>query len=130
MTLCEVIRSKGVSLKPCPFCGCDVDDFPLVMVLKESHSDEYLLEKLKKGHIISSDNGYEIVCPSCGAKSPHDRNPIFVINWWNTRRKKQKKDCYGFNEFPQGYCIQLSLSDENKVEKCCGKCWVKRKDGE
>lgn len=122
-TLCEKIQLMGVKFKPCPFCGEPLDDMPIIMILREQHSEEYLLEKLRKGHIISSDNGYEVVCPFCGAKGSSDTNPVRAINKWNTRRNKKKTDEYGFNsENFYGYdCIQYTLPITDN-RHCCGKC--------
>lgn len=121
-SLCEKIKLMGVRFKPCPFCGEPLDDMPILMILKEQHSEEYLFEKLRKEHIIASDNGYEVVCPSCGARGGHDCNPVRAINKWNTRRKKKQKDQYGFNAEFYGYPVTQYMLPITDGRHCCGKC--------
>lgn len=122
-SLCEKIRLMGVKFKPCPFCGEPLDDKPILIVLKEQYSDEYLLYLKEKGHIISNKNGYEVVCPFCGAKGSSDTNPLLAINKWNTRRNQKKVDEYGFNaEQFRGYNpMQLYIPIEDD-RHCCRKC--------
>lgn len=33
-------------VKPCPFCGCNLADFPCCMTVKTVRSEEYLIEKI------------------------------------------------------------------------------------
>lgn len=53
-------------LKPCPFCGSALNEFPQFMTVKPVRSEEYLLAKLKAKQIIGSDAGYNVFCVQCG----------------------------------------------------------------
>ena len=49
-------------LKPCPFCGTALSEFPEIMVNRPVRSEEYLTEKLKHGHFLGTDNWFHVVC--------------------------------------------------------------------
>ena len=36
-----------IDLKPCPFCGTNLSEFPKAMTVKPVRTDEYLLAKLE-----------------------------------------------------------------------------------
>ena len=74
-------------IKDCPFCGCKLSEFPVVMILHPYRSEEYLMEKLKKGHFLGHDNGYVVDCIQCGACSGVDTTPELAIKKWNRRGK-------------------------------------------
>lgn len=118
LRLCQILRNANVRLKPCPFCGCDMNAFPLVMTVKPLHSDEYLIAKLNKGHFLGSENGYAVMCPRCGGQGPSDTIVVFAVNKWNNRHKKQVNT----EELYHGYNIDLNLINDTQEPKCCGKC--------
>lgn len=132
LRLCQILRNANVKLKPCPFCGANINEYPLTMTIKPVHSEEYLLEKLKKGHFLGSSNHYVVKCPVCGAQGSSDTSVVFAVNKWNNQRKKQG-DNY---DLYRGYCI--SREDMRRIaatEKpcCCDKCELNktsRKDSE
>ncbi len=55
-------------LKPCPFCGRNLEEFPIFMVVPPVHTDEYLKWKLAQGHFLGSDNYFVARCIQCGAQ--------------------------------------------------------------
>lgn len=72
-------------LKPCPFCGTDLSEFPQVMTVKPVRTDEYLLEKLKRNQIIGSDAGYNVFCVQCGCLGARGMDRKEAIEKWNRR---------------------------------------------
>jgi hypothetical protein len=89
LTLCETLISEGYAISEnCPFCGEDLSAFPLFVILKPVHSEEYLIAKLNKGHFLGGDNGYEVRCIRCGASGGRDTSPREAINKWNNRTNK------------------------------------------
>lgn len=81
------ISKASAMLKPCPFCGANLSDYPLVMILKPVYSEEYLIAKLNKGHFLGGDNGYEVRCIQCGASGGRDNIPEVAMQKWNKRDK-------------------------------------------
>lgn len=135
LRLCEILRNAKVKLKPCPFCGENVNSFPLVMTIQPVHSDEYLLAKLNKGHFLSGENGYLIKCPRCGAQGSSDTNVILAVNKWNNRRKKRttSDNAFPLDDTYRGY--KLSRDDLKRIgiteqPICCGKCRLNGKKGQ
>lgn len=123
MRLCQILRSANVKLKPCPFCGEDMNKFPLFMTVKPLHSDEYLIAKLNKGHFLGGENGYAVKCPRCNGQGPRDTNVVFAINKWNTRHKRR----HDSDDMCRGYNIDLKLINDTQEIKCCGKCGMEEK---
>lgn len=78
-------------LKPCPFCGTDLNQFPDVMTVKPVHSEEYLLAKLRAKKIIGSDAGYNVFCVQCGCLGARGMDKDEAVNKWN-RRMEVKQD--------------------------------------
>lgn len=120
---CEILRNSKVKLKPCPFCGEDVNNYPLLITIQPLHSDEYLLAKLNKGHFLGHANGYTVTCPHCGARGSSDTCVIFAVNKWNNRHKRRQPS----DDIYQGY--HISDEDMRRIattEKpvCCGKCGI------
>lgn len=111
--LCENYRldtSKvSAMLKPCPFCGTDLSDFPLVMILLPVRSEEYLMAKLSKGRFLGADNGYEVKCIQCGATGGSDTVPEIAVQKWNRRDKKYRKN----NADYSGEQLTFESEDEN-----------------
>lgn len=58
-------------LKPCPFCGCDVNSRPWVF--------RYDLYDKKMQYIE---------CPLCGIRTPSMNNEYELIALWNTRANR------------------------------------------
>lgn len=85
MTIAELLKAKGIKIKDCPFCGCKLSDFPIIMILQTEHSEEYLLAKLNKGQFLGSENGYLVRCIHCGASGGRDTNPEQAVKKWNRR---------------------------------------------
>lgn len=74
-----------MDLKPCPFCGTDLSEYPEVMTVKPVRSDEYLLAKLEHKKIIGSDAGYNVFCVKCGCLGARGRSKEESIVKWNRR---------------------------------------------
>lgn len=72
-------------VKPCPFCGTDLSNFPIIMTVQRVHSDEYLIAKLERKHIIGSDADYAVHCIQCGAVGQRGRTRELAIRYWNRR---------------------------------------------
>lgn len=72
-------------VKPCPFCGCNLADFPCCMTVKPVRSDEYLIEKIKSKKIIGSDAGYNVFCVRCGALGARGMSKEECVEKWNRR---------------------------------------------
>lgn len=73
------------TVKPCPFCGTDLQDFPIIMIVTPVHSDEYLIAKLERKHIIGSDADYAVHCIQCGAVGERGHTREEAIRYWNRR---------------------------------------------
>ena len=58
-----------LTLKPCPFCGTDLSEFPAVMTVQPVRTEEYLLTKLQEKKIIGSDAGYNVFCIHCACSA-------------------------------------------------------------
>lgn len=85
MTIIERLESKNVRLADCPFCGCKMSDFPLLMTLKPVHSEEYLMAELEHGRFLGNDNSYTVTCIRCGATGGKDTCPEVACKKWNRR---------------------------------------------
>ncbi len=76
---------NAINLKPCPFCGTDLNEFPKVMIIRPVHSDEYLIQKLKSKKIIGSDSYYAVHCIQCGAVGKRAADRLKAGEYWNNR---------------------------------------------
>lgn len=72
-------------LKPCPFCGCDLTQFPLFMVVHHATSDAYVKWLIETKQIIGSDDSFVVNCIKCGAVSPRGISKESAIEEWNRR---------------------------------------------
>lgn len=77
----------NLKLKPCPFCGTDLSEFPQVMTVKPVRTEEYLLAKLEHKKIIGSDAGYNVFCVQCGTLGARGMTKEEAINKWNKRKE-------------------------------------------
>ena len=68
---------------PCPFCGMVLKDFPKFMIVQPVRSEEYLLEKLRAGRFLGSDNGYQVICIRCGAAGARGMTRLEAVSKWN-----------------------------------------------
>ena len=57
-------------LKPCPFCGRDLNEFPLFMIVQKRRINP---------------NDFKITCIQCGAVSGAGWSEKEAIEKWNTR---------------------------------------------
>lgn len=74
-----------IELKPCPFCGTNLDEFPEVMTVMPVRIEEYLLAKLKHEKIIGSDAGYNVFCVKCGCLGARGMTKEEAAIKWNSR---------------------------------------------
>jgi Lar family restriction alleviation protein len=58
-----------MELKPCPFCGNDGREEPIIIQKKNKHPDF----------------PYRVKCTSCGAKADYCRTVLAAVNCWNRR---------------------------------------------
>ncbi len=88
----DEMRSRGQynpsdmeRLKPCPFCGTRLDDFPIFTVVPPVHTDEYLQWKLNNGHFLGTDNWFNARCIQCGATGQRGIDRYAAVKNWNMR---------------------------------------------
>lgn len=74
-----------LKIKPCPFCGTDLSEYPKVMTVQPVRSDEYLLAKLEHKKIIGSDAGYNVFCVQCGCLGARGMSQEEAVTKWNKR---------------------------------------------
>ena len=74
-----------VKLKPCPFCGTDLEKYPKVMLIHKAYSKEYLTWLHEHGKFWGSDNEFVVDCPRCGAVGQRGVTREIAIEQWNTR---------------------------------------------
>lgn len=74
------------ALKPCPFCGTALSEFPQVMTVKPVRSEEYLIAKMKANRILGSDVGYNVFCIQCGCLGARGASKEEAISKWNSRK--------------------------------------------
>ncbi len=117
--LCDNYRldttKVSATLKPCPFCGTDLSDYPLIMVLKPVYSEEYLIAKLNKGHFLGGDNGYEVRCIKCGASGGRDTIPEVAVQKWNRRDKKRQNN--NAEHSGEQLTFEAKTSEEEKTDE-------------
>lgn len=77
------------SIKPCPFCGEELSEFPDVMIVKPVHSEEYLKAKLEHGRFLGSDKYFAVHCVNCGAIGQRELDKETAIKLWNARSRKE-----------------------------------------
>lgn len=70
---------------PCPFCGVELKDYPMVMIVEPVRSEEYLLAKLNKGQFLGTDNWFHVHCIKCGATGARGLDRIEALTRWNER---------------------------------------------
>lgn len=72
-------------LKPCPFCGTELEDYPQIMTVHKAHSEEYLKELDENKTIRGSDGYFVVECPRCGAVGARKITAGHAIEAWNRR---------------------------------------------
>lgn len=70
---------------PCPFCGTELKEYPMVMIVTPVHSEEYLLAKLNKGDFLGTDNWFHVNCIRCGATGARGLDRSEALTRWNER---------------------------------------------
>lgn len=84
------------NIKPCPFCGEKLSEYPEVMIVRPVHSEEYLKAKLERGHFLGSDNYFAVHCIHCGAIGRREVTKDFAIQLWNARSRKEHEKLMPF----------------------------------
>lgn len=72
-------------LKPCPFCGAKLSEFPFYMIIQPVHSEAYLLAKLFKQRFLGNDNGFAVKCITCGSQGARGLTRQEAAEKWNRR---------------------------------------------
>ncbi|MBR3771638.1 MAG: hypothetical protein IKL07_05160 [Clostridium sp.] len=70
---------------PCPFCGAQLKEFPMVMIVTPVHNEEYLLAKLNKGNFLGTDNWFHVHCIRCGSTGGRGQDRVEALIRWNER---------------------------------------------
>jgi len=76
-----------IKLKPCPFCGCELSEFPEVMIVHRDYTDDYIDWKHSKGDFVGS-NDYRVHCENCGARGRSATTKEKAVEAWNRRSCK------------------------------------------
>lgn len=84
-------EQTGKGLIPCPFCGTDLAKFPFYTTIQPVHSEAYLLAKLFKKRFLGSDNGYAVICITCGSQGARGMTRQEAAEKWNKRKEHNKK---------------------------------------
>lgn len=69
----------------CPFCGKELKEYPMVMIVVPVHSEEYLIAKLNKGLFLGTENWFNVRCIQCGASGARGLDRAEAIIRWNER---------------------------------------------
>ena len=70
---------------PCPFCGTELKEYPMVMIVEPVRSEEYLMAKLNKGHFLGTDNWFHVHCIRCGSTGARGLDRVAALERWNER---------------------------------------------
>lgn len=71
------------TLKPCPFCSTNLNEFPDVMVVKQAVYGEYLQWKKDNKKILGTDTWLVVRCIKCGGTGPRGSTKKEAIDCWN-----------------------------------------------
>lgn len=82
--LSDISITNNNSLKPCPFCGCKLNEYPKIMVIRREYEDAFVEYKHNKGDFIGT-NDYRVYCPRCGARGKSNPNKEKAFELWNKR---------------------------------------------
>lgn len=84
------------NIKPCPFCGEKLSEFPEVMIVRPVHSEEYLKAKLEHGRFLGSDKYFAVHCIHCGAVGSRAHTKERAKKLWNARSRKEHEKLMPF----------------------------------
>lgn len=81
---------------PCPFCGTELKEYPMVMIVTPVHSEEYLLAKLNKQRFLGTDNWFHVHCIICGSTGARGLDRVEALTRWNERGHSSLQDKLGW----------------------------------
>ena len=79
-------------LKPCPFCGTNLQEFPKVMCVHRAYNEDYLKWLHENGKFVGSDGDYQVGCVTCGSTGARGATKSIAISKWNRRADNGKED--------------------------------------
>lgn len=89
------------AIKPCPFCGENLEKYPHCMIIQKVNGDfhEEYLKLLKQNKIIiGSDDDVVVICPRCGSRGRSDINEKLALRHWNQRSNRKEVIVHGQNK--------------------------------
>lgn len=72
-------------LKPCPFCGTNLQEFPKVMCVHRAYNEDYLKWLHENKKFVGSDRDYQVSCIKCGSTGARGVTEAIAIMNWNRR---------------------------------------------
>ena len=78
-------------LKPCPFCGTNLQEFPKVMCVHRAYNEDYLKWLHENKKFVGSDRDYQVSCIKCGSTGARGATEVIAISNWNRRADNAEK---------------------------------------
>lgn len=76
---------KNDEVKPCPFCGTDLQAFLKVMCVNRAYNEDYLKWLHENKKFVGSDMDYQVSCVKCGSTGARGATKAIAISNWNRR---------------------------------------------
>ena len=83
----SIITDDNTKIKPCPFCSCELSEYPEIIVVHKEYDDNFIKYMRSNGNFIGS-NDYRVYCQRCGARGSASPIKEKAINLWNERSLK------------------------------------------
>ena len=72
-------------LRPCPFCGTNLQEFPKVMCVHRAYNEDYCQWLHENGKFVGSDRDYQVSCTKCGSTGARGATEAIAVLNWNRR---------------------------------------------